>query len=84
MNSTPESNSESDLVLVVATESDRTYLSRLNFLTDTFGDEFGEVSAEFKRDWIYYLENWHEDNGGFIAWRGRIPAGGGVVELGHR
>ena len=62
MNSTPESSpdssSEDDLVLVVATESDRTYLSRLNFLTDTFGDEFGEVTADFDRDWIYYLQNW--------------------------
>ena len=71
-----EPHKEDDLLLVVATQSDRTYLSRLNLLTDTFGDEFGEVSAEFERDWIYYLENWSEDKGGFIAWRGRIPAGG--------
>lgn len=74
--SSPDSSSEDDLVLVVATESDRTYLSRLNFLTDTFGDEFGEVTADFDRDWIYYLQNWTEDKGGFIAWRGHIPAGG--------
>ena len=80
MNSTPVSSpdisSEDDLVLVVATESDSTYLSRLNFLTDTFGDEFGAVTVDFDRDWIYYLQNWTEDKGGFIAWRGHIPAGG--------
>src|SRR5699024_3476799 len=32
--------------------------------------------AAIERVWIYYLENWSEDKGGFIAWRGRIPAGG--------
>ena len=29
-----------------ATESDRTYLRRLNFLTDVFGDEHGEIGEE--------------------------------------
>lgn len=58
------------------TEADRTYIARLNFLTDVFGDEHAAVSAEFDRDYDYYVRDWQPVNGGFIAWDGNIPAGG--------
>lgn len=58
------------------TEADRTYIARLNFLTDVFGDEHAEVSSGFDRDFDYYVRDWHPEDGGFIAWDGNIPAGG--------
>lgn len=58
------------------TEADRTYLARLNFLTDVLGDEFAELHADFDTDFGYYLGDWNPDRGGFIAWEGNIPAGG--------
>lgn len=57
-------------------ESDRTYLARLNFLTDTFGDEHGELSPDFADDFAFYVENWDPNQGGFIAWEELFPAGG--------
>lgn len=58
------------------TESDRTYIARLNFLTDVFGDEHAAISEEFDRDFDYYVRDWQPEGGGFIAWDGGIPAGG--------
>lgn len=58
------------------TESDRTYIARLNFLTDVFGDEHAAVCAEFERDFEYYVRDWRPEHGGIIAWDGCIPAGG--------
>ncbi|MER0071445.1 GNAT family N-acetyltransferase [Corynebacterium sp. KPL2850] len=57
-------------------ESDRTYIARLNFLTDTFGDERGELSSDFTDDFSFYVENWEPNQGGFIAWEDLVPAGG--------
>ena len=57
-------------------ESDRTYIARLNFLTDTFGDERGELSSGFADDFSFYVENWEPNQGGFIAWEDLVPAGG--------
>ncbi|QNE88677.1 GNAT family N-acetyltransferase [Corynebacterium incognita] len=65
-----------DLVLRATTEADRTYVARLNFLTDTFGDEHGELPEDFETDFVYYVEGWEPNQGGFIAWRGGVPAGG--------
>ncbi len=65
-----------ELQLRPTTESDRTYIARLNFLTDTFGDEFGTPCEDFDADYEFYLDQWRPDNGGFIAWKGNIPAGG--------
>ncbi|MDO5032166.1 N-acetyltransferase [Corynebacterium sp.] len=57
-------------------EADRTYLARINFLTDTFGDEHAELTEQFEIDFEYYLGDWEPARGGFIAWEGHIPAGG--------
>ncbi|AMO89147.1 acetyltransferase family protein [Corynebacterium simulans] len=65
-----------DFELRHLTEADRTYLARLNFLTDTFGDEHKELTPQFEADFDYYLRGWNPSRGGFIAWSGAIPAGG--------
>ena len=65
-----------DMHLLPLTEADRTYLARLNFLTDTFGDEFKELPAQFDADFDYYLGGWEPSRAGFIAWEGNVPAGG--------
>lgn len=62
--------------LLPLTEADRTYLARLNFLTDTFGDEHKELTPQFEEDFEYYLSGWEPSSGGFIAWEGHVPAGG--------
>ncbi|WP_018296981.1 GNAT family N-acetyltransferase [Corynebacterium lubricantis] len=61
-----------------ATESDRTYLSRLFFLTDVFGDETREVSEYHLRDIPGYIDDWDPNrDGGFVVFdANRIPAGG--------
>lgn len=65
-----------ELRFVPTTESDRTYIARLNFLTDTFGDEFGDLPDDFDQ-WVdYYVDTWRPENGGLIAWKGNVPAGG--------
>lgn len=68
--------------LLSLTDADRTYLARLNFLTDTFGDEFKELPAEFDTDFDYYLGGWEPSRGGFIAWEGNVPAGGAWLNWG--
>lgn len=62
--------------LTPTTESDRTYIARLNFLTDTFGDEHAPISEDFDQDFDFYVRNWKPENGGFIAWEDGVPAGG--------
>ena len=61
-----------------ATESDRTYLRRLNFLTDVFGDEHGEIGQEEAEGSDDYVGNWDpEAEGGVLAFdQFRVPAGG--------
>lgn len=60
-----------------ATESDRTYLSRLFFLTDVFGDETQPVGDHYLEDLERYVGGWSPDQGGFIALSPEgIPAGG--------
>ena len=72
----PDDLPDKRLELRPTTEADRTYIARLNFLTDTFGDEHGTVPAEFDEDFTFYVDDWQPERGGFIAWRGNIPAGG--------
>ena len=66
----------SDFKLRPLSEADRTYLARLNFLTDTFGEEHKELTPQFDADFDYYLTGWEPSRGGFIAWEGNVPAGG--------
>lgn len=66
----------SDFKLRPLSEADRTYLARLNFLTDTFGEEHKELTPQFDADFDYYLAGWEPSRGGFIAWKGNVPAGG--------
>ena len=65
-----------ELTLRPTTEADRTYIARLNFLTDTYGDEHGELEASFDADFEFYVNRWVAKDGGLIAWRGNVPAGG--------
>ncbi|SDM12776.1 Ribosomal protein S18 acetylase RimI [Corynebacterium mycetoides] len=61
-----------------ATESDRTYIRRLNFLTEVFGDE-GRALGDDALDGVEnYVDNWDpERDGGIIAFdEFRTPAGG--------
>lgn len=75
---TPGSESEGPTIALRATsESDRTYIARLNFLTEVFGNEDAPVCAHFNEDYRYYVEDWEPNNGGFIAYDDiGIPAGG--------
>lgn len=61
-----------------ATESDRTYLQRLNYLTDVFGDESAELGEDARAGVTPYIDNWSPDrDGGVIAFdEHRTPAGG--------
>ncbi|WP_172595886.1 GNAT family N-acetyltransferase [Corynebacterium kutscheri] len=72
--------SMSEITLIPTTESDRSYIARLNFLTEVFGDEHAELTDQemkrFHEDFEYYVRQWEPNNGGFIAWDGDIPAGG--------
>lgn len=58
------------------TESDRTYIARLNYLTETFGDDLGELGPNFAADYEFYVDNWRPEQGGFVAWDNHIPLGG--------
>ncbi|OIR44521.1 GNAT family N-acetyltransferase [Corynebacterium sp. NML120713] len=61
-----------------ATESDRMYLQRLNFLADVFGDETAPVGHEERLGVTDYVDHWDpERDGGIIACdEFRTPAGG--------
>ncbi len=58
------------------TEADRTYIARLNFLTDVFGDESKETSSNFEAETEVYVDQWDPEDDGVIAMHGKIPAGG--------
>ncbi|QGU03878.1 GNAT family N-acetyltransferase [Corynebacterium comes] len=63
--------------LRLAAESDRTYLSRLFFLTDVFGDESQPVGDHYLEDLERYVGRWTPGQGGVIALSPEgIPAGG--------
>lgn len=61
-----------------ATESDRTYIQRLNFLAEVFGDETSALSETTLPDLIGYVDDWDPaTDGGVIAFdEYRTPAGG--------
>ncbi|UIZ92588.1 GNAT family N-acetyltransferase [Corynebacterium sp. CNCTC7651] len=61
-----------------AVESDRTYLQRLNFLADVFGDETAEIGPDEREGVVPYIDGWDPDrDGGVIAFdEWRTPAGG--------
>ncbi|MGP3701837.1 hypothetical protein ACR3EC_09940, partial [Corynebacterium diphtheriae] len=76
--------SASEFTLVPTTESDRTYIARLNFLTDVFGDEHADIGADFLEDYRFYVKQWDPTNGGLIAWSPKmIPAGGAWLVWGN-
>lgn len=76
--------SASEFTLVPTTESDRTYIARLNFLTDVFGDEHADIGADFLADYRFYVKQWDPTNGGLIAWSPKmIPAGGAWLVWGN-
>ncbi|MEX3610718.1 GNAT family N-acetyltransferase [Rothia sp. LK2588] len=62
--------------LLPTTEQDRTYIARLNFLTDVFGAEDGQLSDSFAEDFDFYVRHWDPNEGGLIAWADLVPAGG--------
>lgn len=62
--------------LRTATEADRTYLARLNFLADVWGDETKEHDTSPSPESAYYVDAWTPEHGGIIAWDGTNPAGG--------
>ncbi len=57
-------------------ERDVSYIARLNFLTDTFGDEHGELSKGFDQDTDFYVHSWKPEDGVIIFDQHFIPAGG--------
>lgn len=61
-----------------ATESDRTYLQRLNFLADAFGDDNAAIGQAELEGVAGYVDDWDpERDGGVIAFdQWRTPAGG--------
>lgn len=61
-----------------ATESDRTYLQRLNYLADVFGDETAELQLDVIPGVETYVDDWDpQRDGGIIAFdEFRTPAGG--------
>lgn len=60
----------------ITRQEDFTYFARLNFLTDTYGDEHGELSEGFDADTRFYIDTW-DPNDGVIAFdEHHIPAGG--------
>ncbi|ADK28667.1 GNAT family N-acetyltransferase [Corynebacterium pseudotuberculosis] len=66
-----------NIILVPTQEVDRTYIARLNFLTDVYGNEDSELSHNFINDTHFYVDQWVSKDGGFIAWdTNKIPAGG--------
>lgn len=64
--------------LVPATESDRTYLRRLDYLADVFGDESrGRINAATSAE--EYVGKWSpEHDGGIIAYDDELVPAGGV------
>lgn len=66
----------SDFLIRPATESDRTFLIRMFYLTDVFGDETRRVSETFPRDRQSYVDAWTPEQGGLLAFSPTgVPAG---------
>ena len=61
-----------------ATESDRTYLRRLNYLADVFGDEAGTIGHSEREGAETYVGQWDpERESGIVAFdQFDVPAGG--------
>lgn len=61
-----------------ATESDRTYLRRLNYLADVFGDEDGDIGHSEREGAEAYVGQWDpERESGIVAFdQFHVPAGG--------
>lgn len=81
---TPEAAPSFELRL--ATEADRTYLQRLNFLTEVLGDEDAPLRADQYIPWReFYADSWQPEDGAFIAYDDLgIPAGGVWLLWGRR
>ncbi|EEI15938.1 hypothetical protein HMPREF0298_2272 [Corynebacterium lipophiloflavum DSM 44291] len=67
-----------EFTLRPARESDRTYIQRLNYLTEVFGDESAPLSESSLRGVNEYVDQWDPlRDGGVIAFDPyRTPAGG--------
>ena len=67
-----------EFTLRPARESDRTYIQRLNYLTEVFGDESATLSESSLRGVNEYVDQWDPlRDGGVIAFDPyRTPAGG--------
>lgn len=64
--------------LVPATESDRTYLRRLDYLADVFGDESRTRNGAVQSTDEYVTKWSPERDGGFIAYDAELVPAGGV------
>ncbi|AGS35207.1 hypothetical protein B841_08670 [Corynebacterium maris DSM 45190] len=65
------------------TESDRTYIARLNYLTDVFGDETLDPGPGFEEDTRFYVDAWRAERGGVVAFDHRgVPAGAAWLNWG--
>lgn len=74
----------SNITLRKATESDRTYIERLFYLAEVWGDEEKAVSDTYPETLDKYVHAWDEHQGGFIAVdETGIPAGGLWLRWGH-
>ncbi|QGU06560.1 putative acetyltransferase [Corynebacterium occultum] len=66
----------SEFLIRPATESDRTFLARMFYLTDVLGDETRRVSETFLKDRRNYVDFWTPDQGGLVAFSpAGVPAG---------
>ena len=67
-----------EFTLRPASESDRTYIQRLNYLTEVFGDESAPLGESSLHGVAEYVDQWDpERDGGVIAFDPyRTPAGG--------
>lgn len=54
---------------------DLTYIKRLNFLTDVFGQEDQPVSPNYDDDFVYYVDSWDPQDGVIAFDAHGIPAG---------
>lgn len=64
------------MVTIRQTEpADLTYIKRLNFLTEVFGDERKPVPADFEEGIPFYVEHWRPEDGVIAFDDHGIPAG---------
>lgn len=67
-----------EFTLTEATESDRTYLRRLDYLADVFGDESRRRIGRIDSVDAYVMRWSPERDGGFIAYDDELVPSGGV------